>query len=135
MLTVYILRYLECPVFSHISKRAKALLLRCFRQTWDRVLKNPTVVFVNGDLFPRFVRRLKVLAYTSCTVWVKLPRQFDPTLVSIPDRAGGCSKGGLSFLSSPFLRDSNCWLPESNPLSCVSFVTMKIMPLWAKSSR
>ena len=79
---------LERPATPHVLQRRNSLLGRPLRQPRHRVLEDPAVVLVHGDLLAGPLAGLEELAEAPRAVGVDPPSELDPELVLLPHLAG-----------------------------------------------
>src|SRR3990172_3614039 len=128
-------RGLEGSVAAHVLEGAQLLAAGLLGKTGHRVLEDPTVVLVDGELESRASLRLEVLPNAEAAVGVDPPAQLDPELVLLPDLAGvdvPRVRRGIASASARLFQDR---LAEADPLRVVCLVGVEVVALGAQSYR
>src|SRR5579871_6151308 len=83
-----LLRNVECAILAHVLQRRQVLFGGHLWQSRYTMLKNPTVILLDGKLFAWAIGRFKVFPNTETAIGIDAPRKFNPELVLFPYFAG-----------------------------------------------
>ena len=121
-----VLLHLERPNTFHVLERVEARFSGFLGEPRDRVLEDPAVVLVAGDLAAGAVGRLVVLTDAARSIGVDAPGEVDPELVLFPHFTGVRLPGVGHALPHAFLVGAHDGLTIGEPHSGVGLLTLDI---------
>ena len=126
---------LKRAVAPHEFQRRQILSSSFFRQTRNRVFKDPSVIFIDAESCAGFLSGFNKLPDAQASVAIDAPGQLHPEFIFFPDLAGIHFAGIVHLVTITLSRGAHHRLAKTEPLRVMGLVRMNVVTLRPQAHR